>query len=178
MARAVKPGLAEGDQHFALRAAGAGDPPLVAVDDVLVGSLVVLELGGDVRGIGGSHTRLSHRVCGADLTAQQGLKPLLLLLGGAELLNHLHVAGVGGRAVHSQVGDGESAHDLANGAVLHHGEATDLGQEEVGQPTLFSLAAQLVQDSRLLRDEPTPVGTVFLESLRRVREMGSLVEVS
>ena len=70
-------GLAHEDGDFAARIAGAGGPPLAAVDDVLVA--VADDAGLDVGGVGGGHVRLGHGEAGADFAFEQRLQPALLL---------------------------------------------------------------------------------------------------
>ena len=97
--RRVGAGLDHEDHDLAARVAGAGDVVLLAVDHPLVADQ--LGAAGDVLGVGGGHVRLGHAEGGADLAVQQRLQPLFLLLVRADLLQHFHVAGVGGRAVHA-----------------------------------------------------------------------------
>mmetsp|Transcript_76924 Transcript_76924/g.204158 ORF Transcript_76924/g.204158 Transcript_76924/m.204158 type:complete len:455 (+) Transcript_76924:153-1517(+) len=140
-------GLAERHEDLALRPDRSGDPPLVAVDDVVVA--VRLDPRRDVRGIAGGNARLSHRKGRADLAVQQRLQPLLLLLLAAEPLDHLHVAGVGRGAVHGQVCRAVHAEDLSDGRILEHGQLGHLRQEQVHDAAGLGLGAQLVEDGRL-----------------------------
>jgi hypothetical protein len=90
-------GLAHQDEDLAALVGRAGDPPLAAVDDVVVA--VAHDAGLDVGGVRRRDVRLGHRERRADLARQQRLEPLLLLLRGAEQVQRLHVAGVGCLAV-------------------------------------------------------------------------------
>src|SRR6185437_10519522 len=143
-------GLAHHDEDLRLRVQRPGDPPLVAVDDVLVA--VAHDAGGDVGGVRGRHLGLGHRERGADLAVEQRPQPALLLLGGAELDEHLHVAGVRGRAV--QRGGRQqqaAAGDLRERRVLQVGQpgAVLARQEQVPQPARPRLGAQFTQHRRL-----------------------------
>ncbi len=124
----VRVGLAHHDEDLALRVHRPGDPPLAAVHDVLVA--VADDAGLDVGRVGGGDVGLGHRERRADLARQQRGEPPLLLFGGAEHRQHLHVPGVRRRAV--ERGRGEVA-----------GPAGDLGQRrvlEVGQPGAVALS--------------------------------------
>ena len=124
-----------------------GDPPLAAVDDVLV--TVALDPGGDVGGVGGRDRGLGHRKRGPDATVEQRLEPACLLLLVAEEREDLHVAGVGGRAVHRRRGEvAAAAGDLGEGRVLQVGQAGTrfAREEEVPQAALARLGTQLDHD--------------------------------
>ena len=58
-----------------------------------------------LRGVAAGDVRLGHRERGADLAGEQRLEPLLLLLGRAEHVQDLHVAGVRRGAVQRLGGD-------------------------------------------------------------------------
>ena len=95
--RRVGIALAHQDDDLAARIAHARRPPLAAVDDVVVA--VALDAALDVARVGRGHRRLGHGEARADLAVEQRLQPLLLVLLGAVAGEHLHVAGVGRRAV-------------------------------------------------------------------------------
>ena len=97
MLRRVGVAATHEDRDAAARVAGAGDPPLAAVDDVLVA--VARDAGADVGGIRRGDVGLGHREAGANLAGEQRLEPLPLLLGRAVADQHFHVAGVGRGAV-------------------------------------------------------------------------------
>ena len=131
------------DVDLAARVAGAGGEPLLAVEH----PLVAVELGvhGDVGGVGGGHPRLGHDVGRADLAVEQGLQPLLLVLGRAVALQHLHVAGVGGGAIEGLRRQPRPAHLLGQIGVLDGGQAVALfafGQPEVPQAALARLGLE------------------------------------
>ena len=75
---ALRVGLAHHDEDLAALVGGAGDPPLAAVDDVVVA--VAHDAGLDVGGVRRRDVRLGHRERRTDLARQQRLEPLLLLL--------------------------------------------------------------------------------------------------
>ena len=152
-------GLAHHDHDLGVRVHRAGDPPLAAVEDVLVA--VPLDPGLDVGRVGRGDVRLGHRERRADLGRQQRLEPALLLLGRAEEREHLHVAGVRRRAV--EYGGREVpgvAGQLGERGVLQVGQpgavGVLLGQEEVPEPELAGLGLELLEDRRL-RPRPAVV---------------------
>ena len=151
-ARRVGVGLAHEDRDPAARIAGARDPPLAAVDDVVVAVAHDARL--DVGRVRRSDVRLGHREARADLAGEQRLEPALLLLGGAVADQHFHVAGVGRRAVEDLGRErGRAAHDLAERRVLEVGQpgaVFALGQEQVPQPRGARLRLQLFDDRRRL----------------------------
>ena len=83
---------------------------------------------------------------------EQRGEPALLLLGGAEHRQHLHVAGVRGRAVERRRREvAGAAGDLGQRCVLEVGQAGAVlvaGQEEVPEPALAGLGAQLLEHRR------------------------------
>ena len=112
------------DVDLAARIAGAGGEPLLAVEHPLVA--VELGVDGDVGGVRGGDARLGHDVGRADLALQQRLQPLLLVLGRAVALQHLHVAGVGGGAIEGLRRQPRPAHLLGEVGVLDGGQAVAL----------------------------------------------------
>ena len=135
------------DVDLAARIAGAGGEPLLAVEH----PLVALELGVErqVGGVGGGDARLGHDVGGADLALQQRLQPLLLLLGRAVALDHLHVAGVGGGAVEGLGRQPRPAHLLGEVGVFDGGQPIALvggGEPEVPQAPLARLGLEALAD--------------------------------
>ena len=109
-------GLAHEDQDLAARIAGAGDPPLAAVDDVVVAVADDARL--DVGRVRRGDVGLGHREARADLAGEQRLEPSPALLRRAVADQHFHVAGVGRRAVEDLGGERRPAHDLAERRVL------------------------------------------------------------
>src|SRR2546426_12456860 len=74
---------------------------------------------------------------------------MLLLVGRAVALEHLHVAGVGRRAVEDLRRDRRAAHDLAERRVLEIGQpgaALALRQEEIPEGALARLRLELLHD--------------------------------
>src|SRR5207245_10058555 len=99
--------------------------------------------------VGRGHLWLGHREGRADLALAQRLERLLLLLGRAVALEHLHVAGVGRRAVESLRRERRTAHDLAERRVLEvrePGTAPALREKEVPEAALARLCLQLLHD--------------------------------
>ena len=165
--------LAHEDEDLAALVADAGGPPLVAVDDV--GVAVAHDRGLDVGRVRGRHLGLGHGEGRADLALQQRLQVLLLELGAGVALEHLHVAGVGRRAVEGLGGDGRAAHDLAERRVFEIGEAgaaVALGQEQVPEAALARLGLELFQDGR---HRPAVGGGVELLLERRLVGIDELV---
>ena len=102
--------------------AGSGDPPLASVDDVVAAVPADRRL--DVRRIRGRDVRLRHRETRADVSGEQRLQPLPLLLGRPVADQHFHVAGVGRRAVEDLGRERQRAsHDFAERRVFGVGEA-------------------------------------------------------
>ena len=93
-------GEAHEDADLAVGVAGAGRPPLAAVEHDVVA--VEGGRGLHVRGVGAGDARLGHQERAAHPPVEQRLEPLLLLLGRAVAQQHLHVAGVGRVAVEHQ----------------------------------------------------------------------------
>jgi hypothetical protein len=146
----VRVGLAHHDPDAAAPVAGARGPPLGSVDDVLVA--VAGDRGLDVGGVGRGDVGLGHAEGRADLAVEQGLEPLLLVRVGAVAGEHLHVAGVGRRAV-ARLGreQGRAAHDLAQVGIFEVGQAgaeLALGQEQVPQAAPARLGLQFLHQRR------------------------------
>ena len=85
--------LGAGDEQRELRAAGAGDEPLVAVDDPLVAVGVGERL--DQRRVGAGDLRLGHREARAGRAVAQRAEVLLLLLVGRPVQQRVLIALVG-----------------------------------------------------------------------------------
>ena len=148
MARCFRIGLAHQDEDLAAWIAGAGDPPLVAVDEVVVA--ITFDAGGDVGGVRRRHGRLGHGKGRADLAAQQGLEPLLLVFFGTIALDGFHVASIGGRAVEHFRRPADAAHDLAQRRVVEVRQAfrgaVRLRQEQVPQAQRAGLGLEFFND--------------------------------
>mmetsp|Transcript_11067 Transcript_11067/g.35074 ORF Transcript_11067/g.35074 Transcript_11067/m.35074 type:complete len:259 (-) Transcript_11067:11-787(-) len=145
--RAGEAGLAKQHEDLALRPNGARNPPLVPVDHVLVP--IGFDPGRDVRRVGGRNARLGHSKGRANLAVQQGLQPLLLLLGRAEPLQDLHVPSVGGRTIHRQVCNAIHAQDLSNRRVLQDRHLGNLWKEKVHDSPGLRLRLELLEHRRL-----------------------------
>ncbi len=144
-------GLAHEDHDLAARVVGAGGPPLAAVDHVVIA--IALDAGFDVGGVAGGHGGFGHGEGRADLAGQQGLEPLLLLLGRAVAHEGFHVAGVGRGAVEGLGADGRAAHDFGQRRVFEVAQAgahVRLGQEQVPQAFGLGLGFQVFHDLGLL----------------------------
>ena len=85
-------GDADEQDHLGIGMRGAAGEPLMAIDDVIIA--VAIDARGQLGRIRAGDLGLGHADAGADLAGEQRLEPRLLLLGGAELREHLHVAGV------------------------------------------------------------------------------------
>ena len=146
----VRVGADHADHDLAARVAGAGDVVLLAVDHPLVA--VEHGLGGDVAGVGAGQARLGHAEAAADLAVEQRLEPLLLLLGRADPLEHLHVAGVGRRAVEALGGQRVLAELAGDVRVVEVAEALaglGVGEEEVPEPVGLGLRLGAVEQLEL-----------------------------
>ena len=162
-------GLAHHDHDLAVRVHGVRGPPLAPVEDVLVAVLVDRQA--DVGRVGAGDVGLGHREGRADLALEQRFEPAVLLLVGAELVQDLHVARVGGRAVAGLRGDRRAAEDLGEGCVVGVREARSVvgvGQEHVPEPGLTCLDLQFLHHGRV------EVGVAGLESLLLVDLLGGV----
>ena len=113
---AVGVGEAHEDADLAVGVTGAGRPPLATVEHDVVA--VEGGRGLHVRRVGARDAGLGHEERAAHPPVEQGLEPLLLLLGGAVAQQHLHVAGVGGVAVEHQRGQRRAAGLLGDRGVV------------------------------------------------------------
>ena len=114
-------GLAHHDQQLAALVHRTRGVPLAAVDHVVVA--VAADRGLDVGRIAGRHRRLGHRESRTDLAGQQRHQPIALLRRRAVLRQHLHVAGIGRRAVEDLGRPQHPAHDLLDRCVLQVAQA-------------------------------------------------------
>jgi len=124
VARCFRIGFAHGDEDRAAGIGGAGNPPLAAIDDVLVA--LALNAGFDVGGVAGGHIGFGHGEGGADLAFEQGFEPAFTDLRRAVTGDGFHVACVGGRAIEHFTGPLHRAHDLGQRCVFLVGEAGTL----------------------------------------------------
>ncbi len=128
----LRVGAAHHDQDRAARVVGAGGPPLAAVDDVI--ATVADDRRFDIACVTGGHRRFGHREGAADLTGQQRIEPPILLLVGAEHVQHFHIAGVRSCAVHRLRGDlGAPAAEFRQRRVFQIGQPGHTGQEQIPQ---------------------------------------------
>ena len=109
-------GLPHDDEQFAVRMVRAGRPPLPAIDDVFVA--LASDFGFDVGRVRRGDTWLGHRVSRADFAVHQRSEPAIFLLARAVALQHLHVAGVGRRAVEHLRSPDDPAHHFREGRVF------------------------------------------------------------
>ncbi len=122
----------------------------MAVDHVVVA--VANRAGLELSRIGAGSIRLGHREAGADFAVETFLQPLLFLIGGAELGEDFHVAGVGRHAVERARADWAAAHQLAQRCVfvvLEAGAEFFVGQEEVPEAFGLGFFADVFQRLRL-----------------------------
>ena len=136
----IRVGDAHENHHLAARVASAGSPPLLAVDDVLVS--IQNRRRADVGGVRGGHGGLGHGEGRANLAGEQRLEPLFFLLLGAVALQHLHVAGVGRRAVEHLGRPAGVPHQLRQRRVFQVAQpcpAAGFWQEHIPQPVFFGL---------------------------------------
>mmetsp|Transcript_33752 Transcript_33752/g.81748 ORF Transcript_33752/g.81748 Transcript_33752/m.81748 type:complete len:249 (-) Transcript_33752:30-776(-) len=153
------------------------DPPLRAVDHV------VLPLPGDGNADIGSVTRghggLCHRETRPDFPLQEGLQPLLLLLGGAKPSQNLHISGIRARTIAAlgrEFSMARGAQNFAHLAVLQVIQPGALvprelrrvhGEEQVPEPQGLGFLLQLLQDGSVIPLVPRPLRglILMLESL-------------
>ncbi len=129
-----------GDVDRAARIARTRRPPFLAVEHIMVA--VPLAAHGDVGGIRRCHVRLRHQIGGADLAFEQRSQPAVLVRLRAVALQHLHVAGVGRRAVEGLRPQMRLAHFLGEIGVFHRRQAIaaiGMGEPEIPQPALARL---------------------------------------
>ena len=103
----------------------------------------------DVCSITAGNLGLCHQESGSDFAVQQWAQPLLLLLLGAVLCEHLHVAGVWGGTVGGFTGGDTFTQQLSHQAVLEIAEASTLlevvlGQEHVPKPKFSGLDFEIL----------------------------------
>ncbi len=178
-ARAVVVGPDHDDHDLAPWVSGTGDVVLLAVDHPL--AVLQHRPGRDVLGVRGGDVRLRHGIGRPDLAVEQRLQPPLLLLGRADPLEDLHVAGVRCGAVHRLRGQRALAElDRDVGVVEIRQTVTGLrvGQEEVPQALLLRPVLGLLQHLELSRREAPAVCVALteLEELRVHRVDGVLDE--
>ena len=156
MARRFGIGLAHHDVDPAARIARARDPPLAAVDHVIVAVAQDRRL--DVGRIARCDRRLGHHERGADLAGQQRLLATVLLRVGAVALDRFHVAGVGRGAVEHLGRPRNAAHRFGQRRVF-----------EIGQPGAMRRVAEET-DSTIPRPGPsasTPRSAWSVSSVHR-----------
>ncbi|KWV85097.1 hypothetical protein PFLmoz3_05245 [Pseudomonas fluorescens] len=137
------------DQDLAARVAGAGGPPLLAVDHPLVA--LAFGAGGHVGGVRGRHIRFGHGKGGTNLAAQQGFEPALFLFFVGVAHQHFHVAGVGSGAVEWLRAEQRAAHDFRQGCVFKVGQASaqfGFRQKQVPQALGLRLGLEFFHDRR------------------------------
>ena len=159
-------GADHADHDLAARAARPGDVVLLAVDDVLVADQG--RAGVDVLGVGAGGVQLGHAVGRADLSFQQRLQPLLLLLRRAHPFQHFHVAGVGRRAVHDLGGEAHLAQFDGDVGVVEVRQAlARLGvrQEEVPEARGLGLVLGGFQHFELAGGVLPRVGAAFAQAV-------------
>ena len=109
---------------------------------------------------------LGHPEARADLAVEQRFEPLLLLLGCAHALEHLHVAGVGRGAVEALGGERVLAELLGDVGVVEVRQPLSglrVGQEEVPQPVRLRLRLHAVEQLELAGREAPPIGAALAE---------------
>jgi hypothetical protein len=172
----VRVGADHADHDLAAGVARPRDVVLLAVDHPLVA--VEHRLARDVAGVRRCQRGLGHAVAGADLAVEQRLQPLLLLLGRADALDHLHVAGVGRRAVEALRRQRTLAELLGDVRVVEVAEPLPgfgVGQEEVPQPVGLGLGLHPVEQLQLAGGEAPPVGAPLTEGEELGRDRLDLV---
>ena len=152
-------GLHHHDHDLATGIAEAGDVVFLSVDDPFVTDKLCR--GRDVLGIRRGDIGLGHGIGGADFAGQQRLQPLLLLLAGADALQHLHVAGVRRRAVHGLRGQrvlAEFDRDIGIVEIFQALAGLGIGQEEIPQAFFLGLCLGLVQHLELAGGKAPAIG--------------------
>ena len=116
----VRVGEAHEDEHLAVGVTDAGAPPLAAVEHHLVAveRAVACMLVASEEATSGSVMQKAERI-----SRPAAARASAALRVGAEVQQHLHVAGVGGVAVADLGGDQRAAHALGQGGVLDVREA-------------------------------------------------------
>ena len=120
----VRVGQRHRDVEGAARVAGAGGPPFLAVQHPF--AALEPRVHGDVGRVRRSHAGLGHEIGRARPALEQIRQPARLLLGVAEALEHLHVAGVRRRTVEHFRGERRPPHLLGQISVFDGGEAVAL----------------------------------------------------
>ena len=141
--------LAHDDVDGAAWVARARNPPLVAIDHVLI--TLALNTGADIGGVARCHLRLGHRKGGADLAIEQRLEPTVTVLLRTIAGNGFHIARIRCRAVEHFGGPAYTAHDFSQRCVFLIRQACTLHpcnlggvlrQKQVPQALLLGLVLQ------------------------------------
>ena len=114
-------GLAHDDGDRAARIAGSARPPFAAVDDIAIA--LGRDAAQDVGRVGRGDVGLGHQEGRANLAVHQRPQPLLLLLARPVAVEHLHIAGVGRRAVERFRRPQETPHFLGAKGILEVAQA-------------------------------------------------------
>src|ERR1700736_5032920 len=149
VALGIRVAQAHEQDHACVRVGSTAGPPLASRDDVLVA--VAFDPTRQLRGIRAGDVRFGDTDAGADLACEQQLQPLLLLLGRAELSQHLHISGVGRRTVDGLRCYRTPTGDLGQRRVLNVGESRTealVRHEQVPQPAPASLRLELLHHRR------------------------------
>ena len=177
MRRRIRARLDHGDHDLAARIARVGDVVFLAVDH----PLIALEHGGgrDVLGVRRGHIRLRHRIGRPDLAIQQRLQPRLLLLGRADALQHLHVAGIRRRAVQRFGGKVILAEFGGDIGVVEIGKSLaglGVGQEEVPQARGLGLSLRAIQQFELARMPRPAIGLLVVERVELLEDRSDVFD--
>ena len=116
---------------------------LLTVDNPFV--TVQFRMRADISGVRGCNIGLSHSVGRANFAIHQRLQPLLFLCLGAVFVQHLHIPGIGSRAVKNFCRDVGLAHLLCQVGVLNGIEAgtrVAISEKEIPQTFCFCLVLQ------------------------------------
>jgi hypothetical protein len=144
--RRVRIGLHHHDHDLAAGIAEAGDVIFLPIDHPFVADEFCRRR--DILGVRRCDIGFGHGVGGADFTVQQRLQPLLLLLAGADTLEHFHVAGIRRRTVHGFRGQrifAELGCDIGIVEILQACSGLVIGQEEIPQADFLGLCLGFLQ---------------------------------
>ena len=172
----VRVRLDHGDHDLAAGVARTRDVELLAVDDPLVA--VEHRKGADLLRVGGHHTGLRHGIRGADLSVEQRLEPLCLLLGRADTLEDFHVARVRCGAVEALRGQTVLAEFVGDVGIVEVRETlagVGVREEEVPEPRCLCLRLRPVEKLELAGCPAPALGAVLSESVELLGDRLNLV---
>ena len=141
-------GDSQHDTDLAVGAHRTARPPLGPLD--AEAALLLVDPRRDVVRIGTGYGRLRHGVDRADLAVEELRKPLVADSVGREVVQHFHVPGVRGRAVHGFGHDPRTAASDLGDLRVFEIRQPDSGEEQVPQATGARFDLEVLDDRRCI----------------------------